>query len=281
MSYRQIESIFRGEDKKEGAGVKIKRIFDRSNTLELDPFLMMDFFDSKNPDDYKGGFPWHPHRGIETITYMVKGEVYHEDTLKNKGSIGNGECQWMVSANGIMHQEMMVESEELLGVQIWLNMKKKDKMENPSYRDILVDDIPIVDDNGIIRVLSGSYKDVDGPVVRDDDINPTIVDVTIEKNCEFIYESNRENTLLLFIIDGQGLFDGELLSKGTGVLYERGKSDRINIISSDNGLRCLLLSGKPIEESIAWEGPIAMNTMEELDLAFDELNKHEFIKYRG
>lgn len=279
MEFRKIEKVFMGEDKKEGAGVKIKRIFDRKNTKELDPFLMMDFFDTREADDYKGGFPWHPHRGIETITYLIRGEVYHEDTLGHKGSIGDGECQWMVSGNGIMHQELMIESEELLGVQIWLNMAKDEKMKNPSYRDIR--NISSIEDGGDVRVLSGKYKDEEGDILRNDRINPTIIDVSLEENSEFIYDCNRDYTLFLFILDGGASLDGEVLSKGQGILYEKGKEDKIKIKSREKGLRCLILSGRPLNEPIAWEGPIAMNTKEELDLAFDELNKQEFIKFRG
>ena len=280
MSFREIDRIFRGEDKKEGAGVKVKRIFDRKVTEEMDPFLMMDFFDSNNPDDYKGGFPWHPHRGIETITYMISGEVYHEDTLKNKGSIKDGECQWMVSGNGIMHQELLVESEKMLGVQIWLNIAREDKMKNPSYRDLRLSDIKLVED-GRVRIISGEYKGECGPVVRDDKIKPTILDVKLDKAEEFIFETDKENTLFLFILSGEGIFDGEVLDKGNGVLYKRGDRDKTKIKSNSDDFRFLLLSGRPLKEPIAWEGPISMNTKEELDIAFDELNKHEFIKFRG
>lgn len=279
---KEISIILRGEKKKEGAGVKISRIFDRKIMEEMDPFLMMDFFNLDDYKDYKGGFPWHPHRGIETITYLLKGEVYHEDTLKNSGSITDGECQWMISGNGIIHQELMQESPYILGIQLWLNMAKKDKMNNPEYRDLRVDDIKyIVEDGFEVRIIAGEYKGEKGPVVKNDNINPTIIDFNIEGNKEINYEVEEGLTTFIFVIDGEGIFDNEVLNRGNGVLYERDKGNTIELKSGENGLRAILLTGNPLKEPIAWEGPIVMNTKEELDQTFDEINRQEFIRYRG
>lgn len=282
MTYKNIDKILRGERKREGAGVWISRMFDRKITEDMDPFLMLDFFNTDNYDEYKGGFPWHPHRGIETITYLLKGEIYHEDTLKNKGSIKDGESQWMVSGNGIIHQELMIESPYILGIQIWLNMYSKNKMNNPEYMDIRIEDIKYIKEEGFeVRLVGGKYKDIKGPIYRNDNINPGLVDINIEPNKEIIYNVEEGYTSFVFVIDGEGSFDGENLGRGNGILYEREKGNKIKLNSTEKGLRVIILTGKPLREPIAWDGPIAMNTKEELDLAFDQLNKQEFITYRG
>lgn len=281
MNIRKVEKIYKGEDKKEGAGVKIKRIFDRRSMKDTDPFLMMDFFNSKNYDDYKGGFPWHPHRGIETITYLLKGEVYHEDTLKNKGSIFDGECQWMVAGNGIMHQELMRKSPFIYGVQIWLNIFSGDKMKNPSYMDLSCEDIPVYSsEDEEVKVLAGDYKGVVSKVNREDKVRPRILDINLRGRKYFNLLEKTGRTLFLFVLDGEGELEKNILKPGEGVLYKR-EGEGIVVRPKTDNFRFLILSGYPLEEEIFWEGPIAMNTMEELDLAFDELNKQEFIKFRG
>lgn len=281
MTYKKIKKVFTGQRKREGAGVWIYRIFDRTTIEELDPFLLLDFFNTGNYEEYKGGFPWHPHRGIETITYLLEGEVYHEDTLKNKGSIKNGEAQWMVSGNGIIHQELMIESPYFLGIQIWLNMSREDKMKNPKYRDLTIEDITLIKEEGFeVRILAGNYKGNFGPV-RKDKIKPSILDFKIEANKSLEYKVEENYTIFVFIIDGEGIFNNKRYSIGNGILYEREKGNKIKLEASEEGLRAIVLTGKPLKEPVAWEGPIVMNSKDELDLAFEQLEKQEFITYRG
>ena len=277
---KKIKKYFIGRPAQDGAGVKLYRTFGYHEIPEFDPFLMMDFFDSTNPDDYTKGFPWHPHRGIETVTYLVSGKIEHQDSLGNKGTIGNGDCQWMKAGSGILHQEMPKASPKMLGVQIWLNIPAKDKMTPPKYGDITVDMIPVYkDEKEIVHIIAGKYKGFVGPMQGGTEIEPTFFDVELNANEEFVFNIDDSFNAYAFLIEGEANFDVEkekIISYPNGVLYETGDTIRIN--TKDKAARFLLVAGKKINEPIAWGGPIVMNTKEELNLAFKELDEGTFIK---
>ena len=277
--YRKIEKYFSGKLTSDGAGVKLHRVFGYYEIPEFDPFLMMDFFDSEDPNDYIKGFPWHPHRGIETITYLISGEIEHGDSLGNTGVIKDGDCQWMTAGSGILHQEMPKESPKMLGTQIWLNLPRKNKMTEPKYRDITKDMIPVYeDDNMKVHIIAGEFKGLHGPL-EVIETKPIFFDIELGPNREFIYDLDSSLKAFIFLVEGEANFNvnkEELISSPKGVLYGEGSSIKIN--TKDNKGRFFLLAGKPLNEPIAWGGPIVMNTKEELNLAFEELDKGTFIK---
>ncbi|WP_152805374.1 pirin family protein [Alkalibaculum sporogenes] len=278
MIIRKIKEIVTGEHAIDGAGVNLVRVIGRPNVYSFDPFLMMDAFDSIDPDDYTKGFPWHPHRGIETITYLIKGDIEHGDSLGNKGRILDGQCQWMTAGSGIIHQEMPQASERMLGVQLWLNIPAKDKMTDPAYRDILSEMIPkIEDDASRVGILSGNYKDTDGAICGDY-VKLRFLDVDIKPNREWAIDTQSDKTLYIYIIEGSGIFDEEkgLVESKRAILFEQG--DQLIVNASKDGIRFLLFEGSPLKEPIAWGGPIVMNTQEELTQAFKDLDEGNFIK---
>jgi len=276
---RTVRKIVTGKDAVDGAGVKLVRVIGYRDTAEFDPFLMLDAFDSTNPDDYTKGFPWHPHRGIETITYLISGDIEHGDSLGNSGSILDGDCQWMTAGSGIIHQEMPKASERLFGVQLWLNLPARDKMVDPQYGDIKSEDITVVDEDGSrVRIIAGRYKDSIG-AYEGRYVKATYLDVDVAAGRDWSFESRRDSTLFIYILRGEGLFDPagtESITSKRAVLFEEG--DRLWVRAGDEGIRFLLLSGKPLKEPIAWGGPIVMNTRQELDQAFRELSENTFIK---
>lgn len=277
---RKIDRIINGKYTSDGAGVKLRRVFGYHEVPLFDPFLLLDEFKSTNPDDYTAGFPWHPHRGIETVTYMVNGKVEHGDSLGNKGSIGAGDCQWMTAGSGIIHMEMPQKSEVMWGYQLWVNLPAKDKMTAPKYRDIRADTIPTVQipAKGTVRILTGTYGGVKGPL-EGISVEPAFLDVTLEPEQEFIYETENDRTLFAYIVDGMGLMEPDskdAYSTGNAILFTKG--DKAVIHCGAEGLRVLLISGKPLNEEVAWGGPIVMNTEEELETAFREYRNGTFIK---
>ena len=276
---RTIKKIIIGKNTTDGAGVSLVRVFGYNDTKEFDPFLMLDAFDSIDPNDYIKGFPWHPHRGIETITYLIEGDIEHGDSLGNKGSILNGECQWMTAGSGIIHQEMPKPAKRLLGVQLWLNLPAKDKMTTPKYNGLSSKDIPLIDEGNIkIRIISGTYNEKSG-ALKGDFVKPLYLDVEISQGLEWSLKTEKNHTLFVYILQGEGSFDpakDEFISEKHAILFNEG--NKFIIKASNKGIRFLLLSGKPLKESIAWGGPIVMNTQEELNLAFKELNEDKFIK---
>lgn len=278
-SIRSIKKVVEGQMKADGAGVKLVRVFGYHDVKAFDPFLMLDAFDSYNPEDYTKGFPWHPHRGIETVTYLIEGNVEHGDSLGNKGNILNGDCQWMTAGSGIIHQEMPKASDRMLGVQLWLNLPARDKMTAPKYRDITAAMIPIIEDQGsLIRIISGYYNGVPG-AIEGDYVKPLFMDVKINGSCEWSLDTEKDSTLFIYIVEGEGCFDGETqtyISEKRAVLFNDGETFWVK--ASDRGVRFLIFSGKPLGEPIAWGGPIVMNTKDELDLAFRELDEGAFIK---
>jgi len=300
MKTRRIFKVFRSIPTIEGAGVHLKRAFGYYQVPLFDPFLMLDDFHNTDPARYLAGFPWHPHRGIETITYVLEGIVEHGDSMGNSGVIGAGDVQWMTAGSGIIHQEMPRESPTgtMWGFQFWANLPASQKMMPPRYRDVPAATIPeVVLDSGIrVKVVSGVLNGVQGPV-RDIVIEPELMDVTIPAGGEFEHRVTPGHTVVTYLLTGDGHFDEGrdpfsfdfsgsgwldlerpcLFGPETVVLYGR-DGDGIRVTAGESGVRFLLLSGRPLGEPVAWQGPIVMNTREELRVAFEEYRNGTFIK---
>jgi redox-sensitive bicupin YhaK (pirin superfamily) len=300
MSIRPVKKIIESKPTMEGAGVHLRRAFGFGETKEFDPFLLLDDFRNDRPDDYKAGFPWHPHRGIETITYVLAGEVDHGDSLGNKGTLGAGDVQWMTAGSGIMHQEMPRgdATGRMHGFQLWANLPRDLKMTKPRYQDIKAADIPeIVDDDGThVRVITGDFWGRTGPV-EGVAADPRYLDVFVPAGKRKTFKVEVDRHAFAYIFDGSGSFnyasqpfgvltekeiDGRevTLREQTGnrslVVFDRG--DEVTVQAGERGIRFLLVSGKPIEEPVAWYGPIVMNTQAELQQAVHELRNGTFIK---
>ena len=281
---REVKVTLKSRSTMEGAGVRLKRAFGDVDPT-LDPFLILDDFHSDNPDDYMAGFPWHPHRGIETITYMLHGRIEHGDSMKNSGVIGAGDVQWMTAGSGIIHQEMPKKNENdsyLAGFQLWANLPASHKMMDPRYRDITKDQIPevVVNDKAKVKIICGEVNGVKGPV-QDIITDPEYLDVSIEPNSKFKHSIDNTHNVFAYIIEGEAIFDpiqDEIVGAEHLVIFREG--DEVLIRTIDKPVRFLLISGKPIREPVAWRGPIVMNTEEELRIAFNEYNKGTFIKHK-
>jgi len=277
---RPINKVFTGEPVTEGAGVHLRRVFGFNETSLFDPFLMMDDFRSDSPGDFTHGFPWHPHRGIETITYVLRGDVEHGDSLGNKGVISSGDVQWMTAGSGIIHQEMPKgdENGSMYGFQLWANLPANQKMMDPRYRDIKAPDIPEVElENGTrIKIIAGTVSGISGPA-DDIVINPEYLDCIVPAATQFSHKTKRGYTVFLYVIKGKGNVETTSVSNHTLVLF--GDGHEIVVTSDNQPLRFLLFSGKPLREPIAWRGPIVMNTEKEIDHAFNELRNETFIKH--
>ncbi len=297
---RKIRKVLKSKPTIEGAGVHLKRVFGYSQVPLFDPFLMLDDFRSDNPEYYRKGFPWHPHRGIETITYVLKGDVEHGDSMGNKGVISSGDVQWMTAGSGIIHQEMPKGDSKgrMFGFQLWANLPKSRKMMAPRYRDVKRKQIPeVVLANGTkVRIICGRVKDQEGPV-RDIVIDPEYIDVTVPARSEFIHPTKRGHTVFAYVIEGKGYFCKEknpfsyevetthyfdmqrdpFVRNENLVLFDEG--DQVVVTTEKEAVRFLLMSGRPIGEPVAWYGPIVMNTEEELRIAFEEYQKGTFIKH--
>ncbi len=271
--------IVSGRRTTDGAGVSLVRVFGYHDVKDFDPFLMLDAFDSKDPADYVKGFPWHPHRGIETITYLISGEMEHGDSLGNRGTIHDGDCQWMTAGSGIIHQEMPKPSERLLGAQLWLNLPAKDKLCPPKYNDLVSAGIPrVTDENGEVRVLSGTYGGVQGPM-KADYVQPRYLDVSVRGGGRWTVETPPEATVFVYIVEGEGAFgpgNGTTVTEKNAVLFSLGNG--FSVQAAGRGIRFLYLEGMPLGEPVAWGGPIVMNTKEELDRAFRDLDSGTFIR---
>lgn len=280
-SVRGIDSIFPSRPTIEGAGVHLKRAFGPSEVPLLDPFLMLDDFHSENPADYTAGFPWHPHRGIETVTYMIRGIVEHGDTLGNRGSITSGDVQWMTAGSGILHQEMPVAYRGLMqGFQLWVNLPASDKMMKPRYRDVRSETITSISvGKGVdVKVIAGEVADTKGPV-KDLVVEAEYLDVAMEPDRQFKHSIKKGNRAFAYVFEGEGSFDpGKKSPIRSELLVVFGDGNDVVVNSGNGGLRFLLVSGKPIGEPVAWGGPIVMNTEKELDTAFRELRDGTFIK---
>lgn len=276
---RKIKSIRKPEAVMEGAGVHLRRAFGYYQQPNYDPFLMLDDFRNDDPAKYIAGFPWHPHRGIETITYMLEGSAEHGDSLGNHGTIHKGEVQWMTAGSGIIHQEMPKpdSSGRMYGFQLWTNLPAKDKMCKPRYRDLRAKDMPVVQspEGSSIKIICGSYMNVRGPI-SDVIAAPEYWDVEIPPNTMQTLPAKLGNNCFIYAYQGSAHVDGRDLGNRDLVLFEDG--DEISIKSGAEGFRMLFLSGKPLNEPISWRGPIVMNTKEEIRLAFKELEAGTFIK---
>jgi len=301
MSIRPIKRVAQSTPTMEGAGVKLRRAFGFGTPSEFDPFLLLDDFRNENPDDYRAGFPWHPHRGIETITYVLAGTVEHGDSLGNKGKMGAGDVQWMTAGSGILHQEMPQGDAQgrMHGFQLWANLPSSLKMTAPRYQDIPAIEIPeIVDDDGTrVRVICGDFWGKRGPV---DGIasEPRYLDVFVPPNKRKTLPVELGRHAFAYVFEGSGTFSDA--SKPFGVLTEKDTAqgetlvrertgnrslvvfdsgDEVTVQAGDEGIRFLLVSGKPIQEPVAWHGPIVMNTQAELQQAVAELRNGTFIKH--
>jgi redox-sensitive bicupin YhaK (pirin superfamily) len=248
----------------------------------FDPFLLMDDFRSENPADYQAGFPWHPHRGMETITYVLDGEVEHGDSLKNRGIIRPGDVQWMSAGSGIIHQEMPKGDRRgrMAGFQLWANMPAKDKMTAPRYRGIESREIPEVktDSGATARVICGEVAGVRGPVA-DVAADPEYLDVTVPAGNTFEHTVKEGHTVLAYVIEGEGRFGPDRAKAGEFTFIHFGPGTKISAQAEQKPVRFLLISGKPLNEPIAWQGPIVMNTEEELETAFREFEEGTFLKH--
>ena len=281
---REVRVTLKSRSTMEGAGVRLKRAFGYADPT-LDPFLLLDDFHSDDPNDYLAGFPWHPHRGIETITYMLHGKVEHGDSMGNSGIIGAGDVQWMTAGNGIIHQEMPKRNDNdpfLAGFQLWANLPASHKMMDPRYRDITKEQIPevILNDNTRVKVICGEVNGVKGPV-QDIVTDPEYLDVSIEPNSQFKRSIDNDHNVFAYVVEGDGIFDptkDEIVGTEHLVIFKEG--DEVLIQTKDKSVRFLLISGKPIGEPVAWRGPIVMNTEEELRIAFNEYSKGTFIKHK-
>ena len=283
MSKRQlraVEQVLRSRPALEGAGVKLRRAFGFNEVPMFDPFLMLDDFGSDNPDDYVAGFPWHPHRGIETVTYMLNGDVEHGDSIGNSGVIGSGDIQWMTAGSGIIHQEMPRRARgRMRGFQLWVNLPAGKKMMEPRYREVKGSTIPAFEPaSGVkVKVVSGSVGGVRGPV-QDIVVAPEYLDVAADPGAKFRHEVERGRRAFAYVVDGDCRFDaGNDVGAGHAVLL--GDGDEVAVAAGSGGARLLLVSGRPLGEPVAWGGPIVMNTQAELELALDEYRRGTFIKH--
>lgn len=303
MSIRPVKRIITARPTLEGAGVKLRRAFGFGETEEFDPFLLFDDFRNERPEDYEAGFPWHPHRGIETITYVLAGEVSHGDSLGNEGTLGAGDVQWMTAGRGILHQEMPHgdDAGRMHGFQLWANLPASLKMTTPRYQDVGAAAIPerVDDDGTTVRVVCGSFRGMRGPV---DGIaaDPRYLDVWVPPGVRTTLEVETNRHAFAYVFEGAGRFRDasapqpvqtdrpvaaggsvtrpELTGDRSLVLFDTG--DVVTVQAGDDGIRFLLVSGTPLEEPVAWYGPIVMNTEDELRLAYEELRAGTFTQRR-
>jgi redox-sensitive bicupin YhaK (pirin superfamily) len=280
MSLRNVKKVVKGHATIDGAGVHLTRVLGTRTIYDYDPFLMLDSFDSTNPADYIKGFPLHPHRGIETITYLIHGEMEHKDNLGNKGVIRDGQSQWMTAGSGILHQEMPSPVPRILGVQIWLNLPKEKKMIDPKYFDITEKDIKHLEkDFGKVNIISGLYDGVCG--VKPPNIEATLIDFVVDPGKKVTIPAKDGENAFVFLIVGDALIMGKRYSEKSAVLFDH-SGDSVEVEApSDSGSRFIFFMGKPLKEPISWGGPIVMNTDEELRDAFMELEQGTFIKHNA
>jgi len=301
VSIRPVKRIVQAKPTIEGAGVRLRRAFGFGDTREFDPFLLFDDFRNNSPADYLAGFPWHPHRGIETITYVLAGTVKHGDSLGNQGALGSGDVQWMTAGSGILHQEMPQGDQQgrMHGFQLWANLPSALKMSAPRYQDVSARDIPeVTDDDGTrVRVVCGSFWGKTGPV---DGVaaDPRYLDVWVPAGRRKTLAVETYRHAFAYVFEGSGVFrdasepvavrtervgtadftEPAAAENRSLVLFDDG--DEVTVRAGDAGIRFLLVSGRPLEEPVAWHGPIVMNTEEQLRQAYAELQDGTFIKQR-
>ncbi|MDU7890956.1 MAG: pirin family protein [Finegoldia magna] len=275
---RKILNRTQGFRTKDGAGVSLVRVLSRNTTKEYDPILMLDSFDSTDPDDYIKGFPMHPHRGIETITYLREGTMTHKDSMGNEDTITDNEVQWMTAGSGIMHEEMPKPSKRMLGVQLWLNLLAKDKMVTPHYQSLRGDDLKIVEeDSAKVKVISGEYKGIKGYAPKYLPLD--FYEIEIKKNEEITIDTKGDQQVILFTLIGDIEVEGDVVSEKTAVTTTDG--DKLTIKAKDEDVIVLFLQSIPTNEPIAWAGPIVMNTNDELRKASLDLSRGTFIKEKS
>ena len=276
---RKIDRVVEPQPVIEGAGVRLKRSIGTRSLDYLDPFLLLDHFASSDPADYQAGFPLHPHRGIETVTYVLTGEVHHKDTLGNSGSIGAGDVQWMTAGGGIMHEEMpQVRPEGIDGFQLWVNLPAKLKMTRPKYQGVLASEIPQVQIAGdiIIRIITGSVDGVEGPV-KGIAADPVYLDVSVPAHSSFTRQISRGHTAFAYVFEGEASFEVDRPQVTHPRLVVFGDGDYINAATADHPVRFLLVSGKALNEPIARYGPFVMNTRDEIEQALRDLRQGTFV----
>jgi redox-sensitive bicupin YhaK (pirin superfamily) len=299
MATRSVKRLVKAKPTMEGAGVRLRRAFGFGATEEFDPFLLLDDFRNERPEDYRAGFPWHPHRGIETITYVLAGTVVHGDSMGHRGTIGAGDIQWMTAGRGIIHQEMPTgdPAGRMHGFQLWANLPSSLKMTAPRYQDVKAADVPVAaDDDGTkVRIVCGSYRGVRGPV---DDVaaKPVYLDVSVPAGKRKVLPVETTSQAFAYVFAGAGTFCNaseplavptepagwadttppSAADNRTLVLFDRG--DAVEVQAGDEDLRFLLISGQPLGEPVAWYGPIVMNTQDELRRAFEQLDAGTFLR---
>jgi len=280
---REIKQVIMPESVREGAGVQLQRSIGTPALDHLDPFLLLDHFASDQPPDYEAGFPLHPHRGIETVTYMLKGVVRHRDTLGNSGSIGAGDVQWMTAGRGIMHEEMpQVGPEGIFGFQLWVNLPAELKLTTPRYQEIRSDQIPEIETEGgaRLRVIAGRLDGTRGPVTGIA-ADPTYQDVFLPPHASFVQPVERGHTALSYVFEGEARFAGDAEEDGAVIPNPRlivwGDGDYVRVVTAAHPVRFLLISGKPLHEPIARYGPFVMNTREEIEQALLDLRRGTFV----
>ena len=272
---RTVKKAVRGFNTTDGAGVHLVRVLGNSTVADFDPILMLDSFDSFNPDDSTAGFPMHPHRGIETISYVVRGTMRHRDSLGSTDDITDGEVQWMTAGSGILHEELIPPAPRLLGVQLWLNLPAKDKMAPPAYHSVRREDIPEKTfPGGALRVLAGNYGETAG--YQSEHLPLDYYDIRLEKNAEFRLETPPERAVMLFTLLGEAEIAGKTVPEKTAVRLTEG--DFVTLRSGESPACVLCMSSRALNEPVCWGGPIVMNTREELDRAFQELRAGSFLK---
>ena len=277
QTQRTVAKVIEPQPVVEGAGVRLRRSIGTRNLDYLDPFLLLDHFASSDPADYQAGFPLHPHRGIETVTYMLRGGVDHRDSIGNSGSIGPGDVQWMTAGGGIMHEEMpQVRPEGIDGFQLWVNLPAKLKMTRPRYQGVLAAEIPAVkiDDQTTIRVITGTVNGVNGPV-SGIAADPVYLDVTVSAHASFSYPIARGHSAFAYVFEGEATFDDQRIAHTRLVVF--GDGDYVKVVTSEQPVRFLLVSGKPLNEPIARYGPFVMNTREEIEQALRDLRQGTFV----
>ena len=276
---RKVVTIIEPQPVVEGAGVRLKRSIGTRTLDYLDPFLLLDHFASNNPADYEAGFPLHPHRGIETVTYVLRGGVDHRDSIGNSGSIGPGDVQWMTAGGGIMHEEMpQVRPEGIDGFQLWVNLPARLKLTRPRYQGVLASEIPEVEVEGgtRIRVITGTVNGVDGPV-SGIAADPVYLDVSVPAHASFTRQITRGHTAFAYVFEGEAAIGGDDQQVSHTRLVVLGDGDYVNVGTAESHVRFLLVSGKPLNEPIARYGPFVMNTRAEIEQALRDLRQGTFV----
>ena len=275
MLERKVKSQIQGYRTTDGAGVSLVRVLGNTTVVEYDPILMLDSFDSLNPDDYTAGFPMHPHRGIETISYVYQGAMTHKDSLGNEDTIGNGEVQWMTAGSGIFHEEKLPKTERMLGVQLWLNLPAQNKMVDPEYHSIKNSEIEEISiDKGKMRLLAGNYDDRKG--YQSKYLPLDYYDIHLEADASFKISTERNRSVMVFSLQGECEVDGIFIKEKTAVKLTEG--DFLELRTRKSPAQILFMSSKAISEPVVWGGPIVMSTQKDLNQAFEDLRNQTFIK---